>query len=213
MVSSLRVCAVLLASLLAVGAAACASAPPERFYALSSAGSVPTTTATTTTATATAEPEAATTGRSLVVGPAALPDIADRPQLVVHAGANRVTILEQQRWAEPLRAGIPRVVAETLSRQLPAWRISTRDAAIGTPDCRLALDLRRFDYTATATVTVHALWTLSCAGAGKQRGQSLIRERVLAASPDAVVAAYDRALQSLSGDLARSVTAAPPATP
>jgi uncharacterized protein len=204
MVTSPHTCTVLLASLLAVAAAACASTPPERFYALSSAGSVPA---------AAPAPAPAPAGRSLVVGPAALPDIADRPQLVVHAGANRVTILEQQRWAEPLRAGIPRVVAETLSRQLPAWRISTRDAAIGTPDCRLALDLRRFDYTATATVTVHALWTLSCAGAGKQRGQSLIRERVLAASPDAVVAAYDRALQSLSGDLARSVTAAPPATP
>jgi uncharacterized lipoprotein YmbA len=176
-------------------AAACASAPPERFYTLSSG----------VRSAATARQPA----RSVVVAPAALPEIVDRPQLVLRADENHVAILEQQRWAEPLRSGISRVVAEDLGKLLGTWRVSTRDEAIGSPDCRVSLDVRRFDTARAGTaVRVEALWTVACVGSGERMGRSAAEERVAepvaGASFDAVavVAAHGRALDSLSRDIA-----------
>ena len=46
---------------------------------------------------------------SVVIGPVILPDLYDQPQLVVRVDANRVDILEMQRWAAPLKSEIPRI--------------------------------------------------------------------------------------------------------
>jgi uncharacterized lipoprotein YmbA len=185
--------------MLVVVLAGCATAPPESFYTLSSGsrvGVVPRD-----------------GGRSVVVAPAALPEIVDRPQLVMVAEPNRVAILEQQRWAEPLRAGIPRVVAENLGNLIGSARVSTRDDAIGSPDCRVSIDVRRFDARPGAAVTVDALWTVSCAGAPKRTGQSTANEPVIGPRTRGVVAAYGRALEAVSRDIADAIgqASAPPA--
>jgi uncharacterized protein len=179
-------------------AAGCASAPPERFYTLSSG-----------LAAGIARSD---TARSVVVAPAALPELVDRPQLVMHADANRVAILEQQRWAEPLRVGIPRVVAENLGKLLVSSQVSTRDDAIGSPDCRVSIDVRRFDARAAAEVTVDALWTVACAGAPRRVGQSHAQQAVVGPRYDAVVAAYGRALEALSRDIAAAISQVRPRT-
>jgi uncharacterized protein len=175
--------------------AGCATAPPESFYTLSAggrAGVVPIN-----------------GGRSVVVAPAALPEIVDRPQLVMYADTNRVSILEQQRWAEPLRVGIPRVVAENLGNLLGSAQVSTRDDAIGSPDCRVSIDVRRFDARPAAVVTVDALWTVTCAGAPRRTGQSTAHEPVMGPRYESVVAAYGRALEALSRDIAAAIGAKP----
>jgi uncharacterized lipoprotein YmbA len=165
----------------------CASAPPERFYALSSA--VP----------GAAGPAVA--GRSVVVGPAVVPDMVDRPQLVTMRPPNMVSILDQQRWAEPLRAGVPRVVAEDLG-QLLGWQVSTREDVIGSPDCRVALDIRRFEARPAVAVEVEALWTVACRGEDRRIGRTAARAPVAGPDLQAVVAAYGVALASVSRDVA-----------
>jgi uncharacterized lipoprotein YmbA len=166
----------------------CASAPPERFYTLSPGAAV----------------AAGEVDRSVVVS-ATLPELVDRPQLVVRTGPQQVAILEQQRWAEPLRAGVPRVVAENLGRRLGTRQVSTSDLVITNPDCRVHLDLRRFDAQPGVAVEVEALWSVSCAGAGKRTGQSAVREPVAGAAYEELVAAQSRALESVSGDVARAL--------
>jgi uncharacterized lipoprotein YmbA len=170
--------------------AGCASAPPERFYALSSA-----------------LPERAAPGEStgtVVVGRAALPEVADRPQLVTAREGNRVTILDQQRWAEPLRVGVPRVVAEDLARLL-GWRASTNEDVIVDPDCRVALDIRRFDARPAVAVAVEALWTVTCRGAERRLGRSAVTAPVAGQDLDAVVFAYGQALAAVSRDVAAAI--------
>ena len=82
--------------------AACSSPPRERFYTLDAP-----------------EPPAAAQGApSIAVGPVTVPDLVDRPQIVVRGGPNQVHIVEQARWAEPLRSAIARVVAANLAAEL-----------------------------------------------------------------------------------------------
>lgn len=173
----------------------CASAPPERFFSLSSG---------VRDIAALNEPAAP----RVVVEPAALPELVDRPQLVLQADGHQVTILEQQRWAEPLRTGIPRVVAENLTRLLGTNQVSTRDDAIGTPDCRVVIDVRRFESQRGSAVSLDTLWVVSCAGAPRRTGQAQVREPVTGDSFDAVVAAHGRALDVVSRDIATAVRAA-----
>jgi uncharacterized lipoprotein YmbA len=165
----------------------CASAPPERFYALSSA--VP------------AAARNDRSGRSVVVDPALVPDMVDRPQLVTVRPPNMVSILDQQRWAEPLRAGVPRVVAEDLG-QLLGWQVSTREDVIGSPDCRVALDIRRFEARPAVAVEVEALWTVACRGEDRRIGRTTARAPVVGPDLREVVAAYGVALASVSRDVA-----------
>jgi len=80
--------------LLAV-AAGCASSPPVDYYTLE-----------TTT------PPRQTAGTRLVaIGPFALPEYLDRPQLVTRARGGRLRIDELVRWGEPLDDAFRRIVA------------------------------------------------------------------------------------------------------
>ena len=71
--------------------AACGSSPKPNMYTLLD-GVVPSA--------------GKSAGLSVAVMPASVPDLIDRPQMVVRQAGNRVQILEQQRWAEPLRASM-----------------------------------------------------------------------------------------------------------
>jgi uncharacterized lipoprotein YmbA len=173
--------------MLGLALAGCAAGAPERLYRLSSGASAGAGTGTG--------------GRSLVVT-ATLPDEIDRPQLVVRTGANRVALLEQQRWIEPLRVGIPRVLAEDLGKLLGTRQVSTRDDVLRHPDCRVALDVRRFDAQPGTAVDVEVLWLVACAGAEKQMGHASAHEAVADGSYDALVAAQGRALDTLSRAIA-----------
>lgn len=60
---------------------------------------------------------------SIVITQTNLPELIDRPQLVTRTANNQVRIKEQQRWGEPLRRAIPRVLAMELGRKLDSGRI------------------------------------------------------------------------------------------
>jgi hypothetical protein len=105
----------LAATLLLLSACSLGTSPPERFFTLASEAPA-------------AAPASATVAAYLVVvGPVTIPEIVDRPQLVTSAGANRVEIAEQARWAAPLKSEIPRVIADHLARQLDGARTATSD--------------------------------------------------------------------------------------
>jgi hypothetical protein len=145
----------------------------------------------------------------VAVGPATLPEVVDRPQLVVRVAANRVDILEMHRWAEPLRSEIPRTIAENLGRLLGSSRVSSYPQHAGADaDYRVLLDIQRFESSPGEAVTVEVIWSLRRAAGGAPKiGHSLVREPVGALGYDPLVAAYGRALLAVSGDLARAIRA------
>jgi uncharacterized lipoprotein YmbA len=176
--------------------AGCGTVPTQNYYVL-----------TATVAPPAAAVAAGTPATLVFIDPAHLPEVVDRPQFVLGAGdANRVTILEQQRWGEPLRAAIPQVLALDLERQVPAVRV-TAAAQDTLPDgaWRLTLDVQRFESKPGDAVTIEIAWTLRRAGAdpgSAKSGRSTAREAVNAGDYGAIAAAASRALATISRDIA-----------
>jgi uncharacterized protein len=180
---------------LIIALTACGTTPDPSFYTLS-AGAEPT----------------ANTGEgpySVVVGPVSLPELVDRPQLVIRVGANRVALVEQHRWAEPLRSEIPRVIADNLSRLLSTTRISAYpQSSDNNAEYRVLVDIQRFESVPGENVTVEALWAVRRGPASEVRtGRSLVRMPAGAKGYDALAAAHARALSRVSEEIAEAIRA------
>lgn len=188
-----RVIVVLLSCLALAGLAGCASPLPERFYTLE--------------ARAAAEPAAAPVAYSVAVGPVSVPDLIDRPQMVLRADANRVTIAEQARWAEPLKSSIARVIAGNLAQLLNGARVAVYpQSASDGADYRVFIDVQRFESALGTAATIELLWTVRAAtGKAEKAGRSVIREAAAGGDHEALVAAHERALAALSRDIAAAV--------
>lgn len=146
---------------------------------------------------------------SLAVGPVTLPEMVERPQLVVRVAANRVDILETHRWAEPLKSELPRLIAQNL-RQMLGWSraASYQQYAGSAADYRVLVDFVRFESVPGDAVTIEAAWTVRRgAGGAPGTGRSLLREKIAGPGYDELVAAYSRAIAGLSGELARELRA------
>ncbi|MDR4493963.1 MAG: PqiC family protein [Nitrospirales bacterium] len=85
----------------------CAGSPPVHYYTLSveAETGLPSSVTDRTTLT-------------LAVDPISLPDVVDRPQIVLQSGSNQVTLVDDHRWAESLKSEIPRIIAGNLSQLL-----------------------------------------------------------------------------------------------
>ncbi|WP_345816976.1 PqiC family protein (plasmid) [Paraburkholderia sp. PREW-6R] len=187
---------ILLAIALAIVALAGCASPKADFYTLS--------------------PEAPGEGTDLarpitvLIGSVSVPELVDRPQIVVRAGTNQVTMNEFARWADSLKSQIPRVVAADLAQELNSPRVSAyKMAGDTTAAWRVQIDVQRFDATLGDAVTVDALWSVSPPGKrAPLSGRSTVREPSAGAGYDAVVAAYSRAFATVSRDISHSIRSA-----
>jgi uncharacterized lipoprotein YmbA len=172
--------------------AGCSSSPRVTFYTLNIA--------------ATNEAPAPSLN-SVAIGPITLPDLLDRPQLVVRTSTNRVDILETHRWAESPKSEIPRIIAADLGILLEPARVSTYPQNAGLEaDYRVLLDIQRFDMTAGEGVGLEALWSVRSSDGGVPKtGRTVVCEPAGAAGYDALVAAQSRALAAVSRDLAQAL--------
>ena len=187
------------ASVVAIALAGCGVVPTQNYYVL-----------TPLAASSQSNPAAAQSGISVFVDQAHVPEAVDRPQLVIGAGENRVTILEQQRWAEPLSAAIPQVIALDLARLIDGARV-TAAQQIAIPDdaWRLSLDVQRFESRPGDAVAIEIAWTLrrgSAAGMAKT-GRSVAREAIAGSGYDAIALAHSKALAAISREIAISLVA------
>lgn len=175
--------------------AGCASSPPASFYTLS----------------ATAPPRPATAATfSVAVDAVVLPALVDRPQLVLRQDDNRVALDEQHRWAEPLRNGLGRVLAENLSRLLgqPQVVAYPHGAALD-PDYRVQVDVQRFELQAGGTATVDAVWAVRARAGGPARTGRTRAQELAGSGHETAVAAMSRAVGTLSADIAGALQALP----
>lgn len=192
----------LLAALLSASLiVACGSTPAERFYTLNTPALERT--------------QAPAASYSVVLGPVGLPEMVDRPQLVVRTSANRVTVLEHQRWAESLKTAIPRVLAANLGAQLGGVPVATRsDMAARHAKYRVNVNIVQLDAEVDHAVTVGAQWTIRKLPDGpSHRGESHFMESTQSDGYDALVAAHERALSRVSADLAQEIQSVERARP
>jgi uncharacterized lipoprotein YmbA len=131
---------------------------------------------------------------SIVVLPAALPELLDRPQWVLQASDGQVAIKESRRWAEPLRNEISRVVAGELGRLLDSARVlAPNGGSEFAADYRLRLDV---------------FWRLEPAKGKPLTGRSRLHEAadgVGEAAYEQLLAAERRALQRVARDIAAEI--------
>jgi uncharacterized protein len=144
---------------------------------------------------------------SIAVGPVTIPEVVDRPQIVVRLGPNQVQIVEQARWAEPLKSAIARVVAANLAAALQARLALGRNADA---DYRVVLDVQRFESPADA-VLIEALWTVTSKD-GRRNGRSVVREKIAAKDYSSLAAAHSAALATLSKEIAAAIRKSVPGT-
>jgi uncharacterized protein len=116
--------------------AACSASPEMRYYTLS------------------AEPGA--TGPSATLPPlrqatyaidaVIVPDLLDRPQIVLRSGANAVDVLDYDRWAAPLPDQLQRVFTADLRARLGAHAVIDQGLPSALhPDRRITISILEFD--------------------------------------------------------------------
>jgi hypothetical protein len=136
-----------------------------------------------------------------------LPGHLDRTQIVRTSGPNELEIDEYARWAEPLEAGVARVVAENLSARLSQHRV-VRYPWAGSTEIRyrVALELREFGPSVNGQVRLEGRWSLI---AGATEYTMVTRPVALitgsAASAPQHVAAMSELLAQLSEQLAAAI--------
>jgi uncharacterized lipoprotein YmbA len=180
---------------LASSASACLSRTQVHYYTLASKGPAP-------------PPRPGSARYTVHVAPASLPETLDRSELVLRISATEVAIDDSYRWAEPLRTGIARAVADSLARQLEGAQVSsTSEGGPAPSDVEITIDVRQMDVRLAQDATIDVAWTARWANNGPTRtGHSLARARTAPPGDhDAAVAACVAALDSVSGDIARSV--------
>ena len=173
----------------------CATSPPTHFYTLSNVSSSP----------ATISNQVDAKSIKIQIGAISIPEVVDRPQLVISNPDHRVDILYQERWSQPLRNEISAAVISNLQQLIPGAvitdsRIKTIDA-----DYRISLDVRKFETTPRAT-SVAILWKIEGLKNSKTISQeSQATENVEGGGYEQAVAAHSQALQKVSKELAKSI--------
>jgi uncharacterized lipoprotein YmbA len=184
-----------------IGLGGCGGSPPIHYYTLS----------------AEASPDSNPPGkndRRITIGPMTLPEVIERPQLVLRTSANKVTLAEEHQWAEPLKSEIPRVIAENLSRLLGAKQVSVYPQSVGDQaQYHVLVDVQRFESTLGGRVSIDAFWTIrhnSENGAALKTGRSSVEETAGGQGYEAIAAAHSRGLVRVSRDIADAIRSTPP---
>jgi uncharacterized lipoprotein YmbA len=184
-----------------VFAGACGSSPASRFYTLSAAEAGP----------ARATPAGAAV---ISIGPVAIPEYLDRPQIATRTTPNEIALAEYERWAGSFGENVEMVLAENLTAALRGPGIKVlRWGAAGLRSvpirCRIGVDIFQFDAAADGQVLLKARWTIFDAGPGRPGtvGETTVTEPAGAADHGSIVAAMSRALAAMSRDIAAGLVA------
>jgi uncharacterized lipoprotein YmbA len=178
----------------------CASPPQERFYTLQAQ-----------TAPAASPDNGAPPRPRLVLAKLNLPELVDKPQLVIRKNDQQMQILEQQRWAEPLKGALTQALAANLRAQ--GWLVDQNSDHLALDGAyQLWVDVLQFETSPGQQALLEVQWQVrSSNGALLLASQGVWRETVAAVGIDAVVAAHQRALQTCAQEMGRSLQTLPPA--
>ena len=171
--------------------AACGTPPPTHFYSL-----MPTE------ITARSASPAAS-GVVFRLEPIRVPGQVDQPQWLVQLGDDSMAVLEQERWASPLRDELQQALLEELIVGQGAIDARTQPAAADV--ARVAIDVRRFDSLPGREARIQGSWTIT----GKEarngsRCEWLIREAA-PGSLAALAAAHRRAVSRLGAAIGQAL--------
>ena len=176
--------------LAAVLVAGCAS-PAKSFYVLTAAGPVPSG-----------------GGVGIGVGPVALAEYLDRPNLVTQQAPNQLAVAEDHRWAGELSASIARVTAANLGRQLRTGNVRTypwqTDSEVS---YQVTLDVRQLHSESDGYAVIEAGWRAYSLPDRRLKASKTFTDREPLESDgyNASVAAQSRLLERLAQNIAANL--------
>jgi uncharacterized lipoprotein YmbA len=138
----------------------------------------------------------------------------DRPQIVTFVGENSVDLDEFSRWAEPIGAGVSRVLAQDLSALLPTWRVIPQPWDPTVPlRARVVVDVTALGWNKRGEARLDANWALLTSGSelAAARGRVVLRREVPGPGTDAAVAATSALVTEMAREIAVAVRDLPPA--
>lgn len=177
--------------LLAVVFVAGCAQPNKTFYVLTASGPMPSG-----------------GGIGIGVGPVALAEYINRPNLVTQEAPNQLGVSEDHRWAGDLSASIGRVVAANLGRDLKTGNVRTypwlRDDEIR---YQVTLDIRQLHSEADGYAVIEAGWRVYSLPERTLKASKTFTDREPLDSDgyNSSVAAQSRLVGRLSDNIAASI--------
>ena len=144
-------CAVLIAFILVLSAClgGGSQTPPTRYFVLNSLYTTEKQT----------QPIADLKDAMIVIGPLTLTQVLDRPQIIIRHSHNEIRVSDLDRWAEPLRENLTRVVVDNLAFLLSRGRVIRFPPAASIPvDYQIIIEVTRFDGKPGDEVVLRARW-------------------------------------------------------
>ncbi|MEO5732659.1 MAG: ABC-type transport auxiliary lipoprotein family protein [Rubrivivax sp.] len=215
-VALMRMPLLVLLAVLVLTLSACGTpAPPSRLHRLSTA---PPAVAGAPLASPSVTPDAASSASSTaaiwqLVTPVSLPQYLDRDALLTTRGTGGLQPLAGDRWAEPLRDAVPRVLVADLGRLrgVPVWSTPPPGSAAASVR-QLRVELTAFEVSAGGdALQLQARWSLSGPGTNPLSQPPQLQQATIdvpidskggAAGADALVAAHRLALWRLAERIA-----------
>ncbi|QCQ21698.1 membrane integrity-associated transporter subunit PqiC [Desulfoglaeba alkanexedens ALDC] len=145
----------------------------------------------------------------LGVGPVEIPSYLDRPQIVTRPAPAVAELAEFDRWAEPLREALPRVLAENLSMLLGTDNVYLYPWKRSIPiDVQVTAQVIRFEGTCGGEVDLVARWSIRNA----KEQQAVVpwnhfeaKESCKGSSAQDYVTALSRLVERLAAEIAHGV--------
>ncbi len=147
-------------------------------------------------------PEAA-----VAVGPINLAEYLNRPQIVTPTADNELRVNEFERWAEPLKSGVSRVIADNLALLLDTTRVAAvTSQAFPKTDYQVAIDISRLDGAPGEPAVLRARWRILSSGGGLRMSQGIdLNEPPPGNDFGSIVKAQSRLLARLSREIAGAI--------
>jgi uncharacterized lipoprotein YmbA len=176
----------------------CASSPSSRYYLLSSLD----------TTSPEKKPSAEEQCFSIGIGPINIPDYLNQPKIVTRSAPNVVALAEFDRWGEPMKDNLTRVLAKNLSILLCTKTIAFFPWRGGIPiDYRIEMEVLRLEGSLGGNVSLEAWWMV-LSGDGKRMlfsNKSTFSEAVGGKDYGSLVSAQSRAVGRLSAEIAEAI--------
>jgi len=176
----------------------CTSSPASRFYLLSSLD----------TTSPEMKPPAEEPCLSIGIGPIRIPDYIDRQQIVTQGAPNQFTLAEFDRWGEPIKDNLTRVLAKNISLLVCTKAVTFFPWRGVLPmDYRIEMEVLRLDGSLGGSVSLEAWWMV-LSGDGKSMllaKKSSFTEAVGGKDFKSLVAAESRTVGRLSAEIVEAI--------
>jgi len=120
--------------------AACTASPNNRYYTLSPL----------------LQTEQAV-NRNWELSAVTIPELLNRPQIILKSGTNNIVIEEYDRWPEPLDGMITRILKDNLTSRMG---LDSKVSIPGSEECRISVTIDELDADNDGNVFLSALWML-----------------------------------------------------